>query len=1555
MKKIFLAVLAIALLCPKGQAQTNSGQLIASQYGQWTVQGYAPNSYQFAPTSCRVQGGSSFFFAFAQGTPIKIVDGNPAMNEIVTPSNVIDSNVTCAVSIAPLNNHQLPFSLASATGGLQEALNANIASPQKNTIILDATWYQSVGASNAAAVIGAAKGSTQLGLVDQTQVPYVWYQWNTGASQYQAVSLGGGCTGNQCVISLNTLQGDINLNAGSNITLTPVTNGLTISAQTGAGVPGGPWNSARYGSQTGTAVPSPSQSLFQIDSTTALSQMNALIASLTVPPSNAPWSEIGTITVPDGVAIPGISNAPNTSGSGNPGVGINDVRLGARSTTLSNWGVTADERQFVGTFTTGQNTVTPGAITPLQSDVGRTIVIVGNIGGMPTRFMPNVTAVNPSNGVYTLSTPSPLSGAFTGKIGYLNTAAFQTAMLGLGVGGLTGQIPAGSLMTGPVSCNQRQSLVGDSAGSSLIMGLPGEDIFVNPDSAGGGDCTGTVRWANFTLIPDNSIDATKPWNAVDASGATTNRAPLNRPIMNHSAVANNPLGPGWAPNAQNGVAAITSGNAVICVPTTYFSRLTQGNQIVFRDTPTVFKTTVSLLTGAGCASGFSGATLATAAPVTLAQTEWVSTTSIQSLAIAISAGAITYPYTITVANPTTPVPGFESNVSTHGRVKMAGYEFDYLGGNNLAPPYTLILRDGPATTTGLAIGTAVVPENPCYAAYETPWPVTPTINSGDSTPSGATYFPGACVGNAAIAMPQANANNFVGTGFSGAVLENINIFATNSSAVNNTAGFYAGGNNAPYASVFRNLSIVGPTYDIVQGPPSTHTHGWSLPGPTGYGNTYSGLNLRGATNIVMDDAQGLTIDTSSGNTVAVNPYDGSTIGSGTAFGFGYVLDDQTGNTISIVAGCQVNAVNSEPGNGTHAEVPFYLYSDASQCVFKADQFEGIPNVLGGSNQIFTGGQLSQPVLDYGSQNVDEDTTNTSVGVVSNVYGVGSYLEWGNYGRGGAYSALGSGPKIASAVGTRESYDGDDSMYAFTGNYLHPYMNAKSGYISTEEFASSGQMAVGKVLDATEPHGSYTACSVGGSSNCNVSAFNGPFGALLVGPWDRIQPIPQTLSMNLKLVTGSQSVFINIFAGSQPGATCATPGPVATYFPPGPNNTWQPFSTKIDLSSYSGCVLSFSFLGNGGTSSLLEIGSFQLTPVPGLVHGPVATYTAGAACPTWAVPGDDLGIDGSNQYFCGQTSLVVAQPFSSTGGGINQITGDLVAGPGTGSVSSTVKSVGGGPAFTSQVSGPTCNVTGAGQLIPCVNGAFPGAVSGASVTGGTVINGVYSVPSSASSVFNISIANSQNLVLGQNTTTTLSAGSAGGEFVSFTVSENATGGFTFAWPSNFVAFPAINTAANSATTVLGYWDGTFVWSSGSMPNVFTTLGDTLYAGASGAPTRLAGSTSTQPAFLSQTGNGTISAAPAWNTSTGAGAVVLANNPVMGDITVNSITTTGSGVPCMTLGTTGSLVTICSGAGAPATTCGTQPTGSGSLYMRNDGTASTSLYSCAATTWTPVTVP
>jgi len=66
--------------------------------------------------------------------------------------------------------------------------------------------------------------------------------------------------------------------------------------------------------------------------------------------------------------------------------------------------------------------------------------------------------------------------------------------------------------------------------------------------------------------------------------------------------------------------------------------------------------------------------------------------------------------------------------------------------------------------------------------------------------------------------------------------------------------------------------------------------------------------------------------------------------------------------------------------------------------------------------------------------------------------------------------------------------------------------------------------------------------------------------------------------------------------------------------------------------------------------------------------------------------------------------------------------------------------------------------------------------------------------------------------------------------------------------------------------------------GGFANPMTTLGDIIFENSTPAPTRLAGSTSATMAALTQTGNGTVSASPAWSLFVGGGA-----NPVAATIT------------------------------------------------------------------------
>jgi hypothetical protein len=188
MKKALFVFFALFPCLSRVQAQNVEGQIIAAQYGEFKVPGTTIGGFIFLPSTCRVTGGGKSFAAFSAGTPVEIVDSNPSMTEVATPSSVyID---VCSINVATTHIHVPPFYLTSGTGGLQEAINANQTNEGPNTIVLNAEWYKLIAPGSAASIIASVDGIPDLGLEDITTSPFTFYQWN--GAQYTAVTASSG-------------------------------------------------------------------------------------------------------------------------------------------------------------------------------------------------------------------------------------------------------------------------------------------------------------------------------------------------------------------------------------------------------------------------------------------------------------------------------------------------------------------------------------------------------------------------------------------------------------------------------------------------------------------------------------------------------------------------------------------------------------------------------------------------------------------------------------------------------------------------------------------------------------------------------------------------------------------------------------------------------------------------------------------------------------------------------------------------------------------------------------------------------------------------------------------------------------------------------------------------------------------------------------------------------------------------------------------------------------------------------------------------------------------
>ena len=183
----FLSILLLltgAMFAPSVFAQNLTQQYQATAYGKWTVAGYAPNSFTFAPASCMVTGPSGNFVPFSTTAPILVVDANPALNEVLTPSAVTVSGATCTLTVAPANQH-FSFNIQSGTCGLQEALNT--AGSGQQAVVVVTPDFANRGCNTS--TILASTATSNITLSDQRQAPYGSYSWSGTAFVVSATNL----------------------------------------------------------------------------------------------------------------------------------------------------------------------------------------------------------------------------------------------------------------------------------------------------------------------------------------------------------------------------------------------------------------------------------------------------------------------------------------------------------------------------------------------------------------------------------------------------------------------------------------------------------------------------------------------------------------------------------------------------------------------------------------------------------------------------------------------------------------------------------------------------------------------------------------------------------------------------------------------------------------------------------------------------------------------------------------------------------------------------------------------------------------------------------------------------------------------------------------------------------------------------------------------------------------------------------------------------------------------------------------------------------------------
>lgn len=1201
--------------------------------------------------------------AFAQGIPFLpynvnapiTINRNAATAETITPSAIAScfpNSLTCTLSGTFTFKHISGESVQSGTFGLQEAINIAVVAGS-GTVLIDASWQGPAGTS----LILAAKGTSSVMIQDNRNPSgATFYQWN--GSAYAATGTGGavssvyGRTGavtantgdytcaqvTGCptapILSINgdTTQAQHMAASGTGLSVATVA-GVTTYTLAGGGLTGTITSSA-LGQMTGFPTAGTNvagiPNLYTINTGWSQSQINTLTSGL---------SGANTIFIPAGAPQIGYTNNGQVP---------HDFRLGADWFQMP--GIACDGRQTANniTVTSGTNTTFGGSLFT-SADVGKTFFFYNRsgfaFGSTQSVWTPTMTGFSFPTATWSSNAPFTATGQFSYGTDNLTSVTAAMTQAGL-VFPLT--IPTGCaiLVNGTISWNNSQVIVGRHLQQGGFIGRPGADVIATPDTSGQGVSTGGTGFKGFFIQNATEIDWTLGYNLYSANGTLTVVPPVYRPLYDHTSIAPNPLGPGWLTGGKNGVAAIAQNSAVICTPNTYTPPAV-GSHIMFPYFASIFSTTVSSIAGS-CSGGSTARTLAAAFPNTstynVTQAEWFTGSAIQSTTTTIPTSII-YPLTLALTLSTDPKPGWVSNFPQHGTIKVCGIEAEYMG----ITSSSLIIRRGPATSAGCTGTTPIAVMNMCQAknmlgpgGVDQPWPVTATINSGDSTPSGANWFPGECGGNAAIAFPTANANTYVGSGLVGGFLSDINFIGTagaGSGNANNAAGVYIAGNNAPFGSHFENLIASNLQYDFAQGPASSGQHGVAAVGPTGFGNTIHNIWFFGAFPLAFVDFQGSDVSGINMNSTEISPFDGTAVGSATCLQVGFTLDEQTGGIITSSSFDIFHPYGCENEGGSHIEVNSAVDIQGSNISFDAANFEGIPNVFGGDHLKLTNSSLALPTIDYGTNNDFGIVDGSNAGYITNTWSNATpqFLGWGVNGKCSAFAG-GIGPAVACGAAVVQGYEGRSIEPSVTGTKI-PYF-AMGGMITPWMWNNSlDGMTSSGAPDTTAPYwGASATCALGGSAQCSIIHFNGFNGLLYIGQFNQLYPGPYMLDATFKTLTAASSFELTINAEDSGTGQCSSG--FSQLFN-GTINTTTSFTpitpVLVDMTGHQGCVLQVIFQV-GSTTDTVVIDRFNFVPYPGYVRGPLVAPTYPGTCPAGTPSGAWLGAFSGFTYFCDGTTV-----------------------------------------------------------------------------------------------------------------------------------------------------------------------------------------------------------------------------------------------------------------------------------------------------------------------------